>query len=168
MFAAGCFVLFVIVTSVVFATGTGHCTPRGQPCGHNQARKSLDGGLSLLQVTIQLQRGSVQEIAPATHTLAVNTSSQQAAPRARKQSGAGAVAGCDDCPEALLDIVDTGEQEEDEMVAASVQVSLLQTGLTHFVSPSRAQDVAHLHAVGIEDDDEALGLLDAAADWASY
>mmetsp|Transcript_61834 Transcript_61834/g.191577 ORF Transcript_61834/g.191577 Transcript_61834/m.191577 type:complete len:178 (-) Transcript_61834:193-726(-) len=148
--------------------GATYCAA-GTPCGTvAQAHKNRGESLSLLQVTIQLQRGSVGEISPATHAIAVNSSSPQAAHKGKTQSEkaeAGDPASAADDP---LQGLDLGEGDDDEMVAAVAQVSLLQTGITHHVAPGRAEDMARLHTMGVEDDDEALGLLDAAADWASY
>mmetsp|Transcript_61832 Transcript_61832/g.191567 ORF Transcript_61832/g.191567 Transcript_61832/m.191567 type:complete len:178 (-) Transcript_61832:39-572(-) len=148
--------------------GATYCAA-GTPCGTvGQERKNRGNGLSLLQVNFQLQRGSVGEISPATHGIDVNGSSPQAArkgkPHSEKAEAGEAASAADD----LLQGVDLGEGDDDEMVAAVAQVSLLQTGITHHVAPGRAEDMAQLHAMGVEDDDEALGLLDAAADWASY
>mmetsp|Transcript_61831 Transcript_61831/g.191564 ORF Transcript_61831/g.191564 Transcript_61831/m.191564 type:complete len:178 (-) Transcript_61831:113-646(-) len=148
--------------------GATYCAA-GTPCGTvGQARENRGDSLSLLQVNIQLQRGSVGEISPATHAVAVNSSSPQAAHKGKPQSEkaeAGEAASAADDP---LQGLDLGEGDDDEMVAAVAQVSLLQTGITHYVAPGRVEDIARLHDMGVGDDDEALGLLDAAADWARY
>eukprot|EP00434_Breviolum_minutum_P003946 symbB.v1.2.003469.t1/scaffold149.1/size460148/8 len=137
---------------------------------------------SLLQVTVQLQRGSVGELAPGTlealEAGALNSTitGLAAVPVAPKVLGtaapgaAHATAGAGNCPgcaptDAELDML-AQENEEDEMVALASQakVSLLQTGLEHQHGPAKAKDIAHLHASGIEDTDEALALLDAVSE----
>mmetsp|Transcript_144606 Transcript_144606/g.204561 ORF Transcript_144606/g.204561 Transcript_144606/m.204561 type:complete len:163 (-) Transcript_144606:39-527(-) len=139
---------------------------------------------SLLQVTVQLQRGSVGELAPGTlealEAGALNSTitGLAAVPVAPKVLGtaapgaAHATAGAGNCPgcaptDAELDMLaQVEENEEDEMVALASQakVSLLQTGLEHQHGPAKAKDIAHLHASGIEDTDEALALLDAVSE----
>eukprot|EP00440_Ansanella_granifera_P034893 gb/GFBE01037852.1/.p1 GENE.gb/GFBE01037852.1/~~gb/GFBE01037852.1/.p1 ORF type:complete len:157 (+),score=39.43 gb/GFBE01037852.1/:1-471(+) len=129
---------------------------------------------SLLQVTVQLQRGSVGEMAPATYDGAPAGSADQNSALGATQKAArvqaakpAASQACVDCPkasEAELDLLDEiEERDEDEMaaLATQVKVSLLQTSVEHQHGPARLQDLARMHESGIDDDDEALGLLDA-------
>eukprot|EP00442_Polarella_glacialis_P059271 CAMPEP_0115110128 /NCGR_PEP_ID=MMETSP0227-20121206/39184_1 /TAXON_ID=89957 /ORGANISM="Polarella glacialis, Strain CCMP 1383" /LENGTH=140 /DNA_ID=CAMNT_0002509093 /DNA_START=102 /DNA_END=524 /DNA_ORIENTATION=- len=111
-------------------------------------------GTSLLQVTVQLQRGSVSEIAPGTlgATGAANALSSRSSKAANSSL-------CKGCAEALME--ENPEDDEDEMVALASQVSLMQTGFVHHKGPARSEELARLHESGIDDDDEALGLLDA-------
>ncbi|CAE7578063.1 unnamed protein product [Symbiodinium natans] len=124
---------------------------------------------SLLQVTVQLQRGSVGELAPSTMDAAgdaVNASERHPVllevPTPRQA--------CEGCPQAsddeldMLDAVEEREQDEMAALASQAKVSLLQTSLEHQHGPMKAQEIAHLHASGIDDADEALALLDAAHD----
>eukprot|EP00930_Biecheleria_cincta_P048344 TRINITY_DN3366_c0_g1_i2.p1 TRINITY_DN3366_c0_g1~~TRINITY_DN3366_c0_g1_i2.p1 ORF type:complete len:167 (-),score=47.89 TRINITY_DN3366_c0_g1_i2:39-539(-) len=136
---------------------------------------------SLLQVTVQLQRGSVGEISPSTLSNAQNdTSRKTAAPtskeaafvaRARQETAIGKehkpCIGCQKASEAELDLLEAAEEfAEDggEVVALASQVSLMQTSLEHQHAPARRQALDQMHASGIDDTDEALGLLDLAGD----
>mmetsp|Transcript_56465 Transcript_56465/g.127643 ORF Transcript_56465/g.127643 Transcript_56465/m.127643 type:complete len:155 (+) Transcript_56465:95-559(+) len=126
--------------------------------------------LSLLQTSITLQRGSVNEIAPSTGAASVaNTElakkSGSAAARVPAQVPAQAKSEepCQHCPELNFE----GE-EDDELAAHASKVSLMQTSFSLQRAPGRMDELASLAQMGIEDDDEALGLLDAAMDYDSF
>ncbi|CAJ1350052.1 unnamed protein product [Effrenium voratum] len=123
---------------------------------------------SLLQVTVQLQRGSVGELA-ATTIEALEAGGHNLTVAGLAQVGK-TEAACPNCPEASKAELDAlaavEEEEEDEMVALASQakVSLLQRGLELQHGPAKAKEIAHLHASGIDDAEEALALLDAASE----
>mmetsp|Transcript_66374 Transcript_66374/g.135156 ORF Transcript_66374/g.135156 Transcript_66374/m.135156 type:complete len:153 (-) Transcript_66374:102-560(-) len=120
--------------------------------------------LSLLQTSITLQRGSVNEIAAATPAMAELVAAGdklRAEELAKKLSSAAAHAKTEDKTEGS-DEVDLESEEDDELAAHASKVSLMQTSFTIQRAPGRFDELASLRDDGIEDDDEALGLLDAA------
>ncbi|CAE7940076.1 unnamed protein product [Symbiodinium necroappetens] len=126
---------------------------------------------SLLQVTVQLQRGSVGELAPSTvEAMAAAAANSSERPRPALVEVPQTKQACEGCSQVsddeldMLDAVEEREQDEMAALASQAKLSLLQTGLEHQHGPMKAQEVAHLHASGIEDADEALALLDAAHD----
>eukprot|EP00930_Biecheleria_cincta_P048343 TRINITY_DN3366_c0_g1_i1.p1 TRINITY_DN3366_c0_g1~~TRINITY_DN3366_c0_g1_i1.p1 ORF type:complete len:159 (-),score=45.09 TRINITY_DN3366_c0_g1_i1:95-571(-) len=130
---------------------------------------------SLLQVTVQLQRGNVGEMSPSTLSNAQHyTSRKAAAANSKEASNSGRswqehkpCVGCQKASEAELDLLEAAEEsaeDGDDMVALASQVSLMQTSLEHQHAPARRQALDRLHANGIDDTDEALGLLDLAGE----
>jgi len=145
------FATLVMFASMAFL-GSAGSVPK---CLDTDSDGIEEAAFSLLQVSVEVSKGGVNEVAPATiansngtHPHAANASSAPAAVEHHPHN---------------LDPDDMGF-EEDELLASTAQVSLAQTGFTVTRQAVRSPEMASLHMEGIEDDEEALGLLDAVAE----
>mmetsp|Transcript_130696 Transcript_130696/g.419129 ORF Transcript_130696/g.419129 Transcript_130696/m.419129 type:complete len:174 (+) Transcript_130696:106-627(+) len=129
--------------------------------------------LSLLQVNVELQRGGVGEMAPSTMDGASGRGRQASNISSNHSAEVAAVPKCDHCfdlhqqaaPPEHFEEDDGFGAEDDELAAAVSQVSLVQTGISVQRGASRMEAFADMHLGGIEDEEEALGLMDAAAEF---
>eukprot|EP00448_Togula_jolla_P012363 CAMPEP_0170603872 /NCGR_PEP_ID=MMETSP0224-20130122/19134_1 /TAXON_ID=285029 /ORGANISM="Togula jolla, Strain CCCM 725" /LENGTH=168 /DNA_ID=CAMNT_0010928763 /DNA_START=87 /DNA_END=593 /DNA_ORIENTATION=- len=135
-----------------------HCAKTGRPptCQPSRPRGS---SFSLLQTSMQMQRVDDSSVGSAT----LDTEGKASTGSVGAHDGAVNPNPCTHCDEehdVLHNLPDFEDEDEDHAVAA--QVRLMQTGIDHQRSPGRQMDLQHMHSFGIDDEDEALGLLDAA------
>eukprot|EP00406_Dinophysis_acuminata_P027249 CAMPEP_0179338294 /NCGR_PEP_ID=MMETSP0797-20121207/68102_1 /TAXON_ID=47934 /ORGANISM="Dinophysis acuminata, Strain DAEP01" /LENGTH=180 /DNA_ID=CAMNT_0021052043 /DNA_START=24 /DNA_END=566 /DNA_ORIENTATION=+ len=135
----------------------------GPECGVQGDQAGGPIELSFIQMQVERLRGKVSELAPTT--ISAGPPQGEATPFSKCTSDGTqplVVDGGHLCNQTdFVPLPEEPEEEEDMDFHMNYHVSFMQTALTKRNPPNEMES---LNAVGIEDEDEALGLLDAAAD----